>query len=58
MYMYYVISILLGLIPEVLFIVLFLTSAKQLKEKRIRLFFIISIFYFLFPEKKLNHDQE
>lgn len=45
--MYYVVSILLGLIPEVLFIVLFLTSAKQLKEKRIRLFFIISIFYFL-----------
>lgn len=45
--MYYVISVLLGLIPEVLFITLFLTSAKNLKEKRIQLFFVIAIFYFL-----------
>lgn len=45
--MYYLISILLGLIPEVLFLTLFLIKTKNIKEKRIKLFIIISIFYFL-----------
>ena len=45
--MYYLISVLFGLIPEVLFITLFLSFAKGIKEKRIKLFFIVSIVYFL-----------
>lgn len=45
--MYYVISILLGLIPEVLFLTLFLTKTKNIKEKRLKLFIVIAIFYFL-----------
>jgi len=40
-------SILLGLIPEVLYFTLFLTYTKNLKEKRIKLFFLIGIVYFL-----------
>ena len=45
--MYYLISILLGLVPEVLFITLFLSYTKNLKEKRILLFAFISIVYFI-----------
>ena len=45
--MYYVLSILLGLIPEVLYFTLFLTYTKNIKEKRIKLFILISIAYFL-----------
>lgn len=45
--MYYVLSILLGLIPEVLYFTLFLIYTKNLKEKRIKLFFLIAIVYFL-----------
>ena len=45
--MYYVISILLGLIPEVLFITLFLSFTKNLKEKRLLLFITISISYII-----------
>lgn len=45
--MYYVISILLGLIPEVLFLTLFLTKTKNIKEKRLKLFIVIAIFYFV-----------
>lgn len=45
--MVYLLSILLGLIPEVLFIILFLSYSKNLKEKRLLLFLIISIGYIL-----------
>lgn len=45
--MYYLISILFGLIPEVLYFTLFLIYTKNIKEKRIKLFLLISIAYFL-----------
>lgn len=45
--MYYLIGILLGLTPEVLFFTLFLIYAKDLKNKRIKLFVLISIAYIL-----------
>ena len=45
--MYYLISILLGLIPEVLYFTLFMIYAKDIKEKKIRLFLLIGIAYFL-----------
>lgn len=45
--MYYLLSILFGLIPEVLYFTLFLTYTKGLKEKRLRLFFAIAIAYFI-----------
>ena len=41
------ISILLGLIPEVLFFTLFITYTKGIKEKRVKLFLLISIAYIL-----------
>ncbi len=40
-------SILLGMIPETLFFTLFLTYTKNLKNKRIKLFLLISIAYVL-----------
>lgn len=45
--MYYLVSILFGLIPEVLYFTLFITYTKNLKEKRIKLFLLLSISYFL-----------
>lgn len=45
--MYYLISIILGLLPEVLYFTLFLVITKDLKEKRIRLFLLIGIAYLL-----------
>lgn len=45
--MYYLISILLGLVPEVLFFTLLITNIKNIKEKRLKLFMLISIVYFL-----------
>lgn len=45
--MYYVVGILFGLIPEVLFITLFLTFVKNIKQKRTMLFILISISYIL-----------
>lgn len=45
--MYYLISILLGLIPEVLYFTMFLTCTKNIKEKKIRLFLFMSIIYFI-----------
>lgn len=45
--MYYVVGILFGLIPEVLYFTLFLIYAKNIKEKRIKLFLLISIAYLL-----------
>ena len=45
--MYYLVSILLGLIPEVLFFTLFITKIKNIKHKRILLFFILAIVYTL-----------
>ena len=44
--MYYLISILFGLIPEVLYFTLFITYTKNIKEKRLILFILISIVYF------------
>ncbi len=40
-----VINIFLGLVPEVLFFTLFIISVKKLKEKKVRLFFMIAIIY-------------
>ena len=45
--MYYLVSILLGMIPEVLYFTLFLIYTKGLKEKKIRLCLLIAIAYFL-----------
>lgn len=45
--MYYILSILLGLIPEVLYFTLFISYTKNIKEKRVKLFLLISIAYFL-----------
>ena len=42
-----VLSIFLGLIPEVLYFTLFITYCKNIKEKRIRLFLFISLAYVL-----------
>ena len=43
--MYYSLSVLLGLFPEVLYFTLFLIYTKNLKEKRLKLFFLITIAY-------------
>ena len=45
--MYYIIGILFGLIPEVLYFTLFLIYTKKLQEKRIKLFLLISLAYTL-----------
>lgn len=45
--MYYLISILLGLIPEVLYFTMFLICTKNIKDKKIRLFLFMSIIYFI-----------
>ena len=45
--MYYLLSIVLGLIPDVLYFTLFLTFIKNLKEKRIVLFLLIAMSYFI-----------
>lgn len=45
--MYYLVSILFGLIPEVLYFTLFITYTKNIKEKRIKLFLLIGIAYFI-----------
>ena len=45
--MYYILSILFGVIPDALYFTLFFVFTKNLKEKRIRLFLLISIFYFM-----------
>lgn len=44
--MYYIISILFGLIPEVLYFTLFLSYTKKLKGKKVLLFLLTSIIYF------------
>lgn len=44
--MYYLLSIVLGLIPEVLYFVLFLSYSKNLKGKKIRLFLATLLVYF------------
>lgn len=41
------ISIMFGAIPEVLYFTLFLIAAKDLKDKKVRLFFLIFIAYLL-----------
>lgn len=40
-------SILLGLLPDVLYFTLFLIFSKNIKEKRIRLFLLVSIIYLI-----------
>lgn len=45
--MYYLVSILFGLIPEVLYFTLFITYTKNIKEKRIKLFLLIALTYFV-----------
>lgn len=45
--MYYVLSVLLGLIPEVLYFTLFISYTKNIKEKRVKLFLLFAIVYFL-----------
>lgn len=45
--MYYLLSILLGLIPEVLYFTLFLIYTKNLKSKKLKLFLSIAIVYFM-----------
>ena len=45
--MYYLIGLILGLIPEVLYFTLFLSYAKNLKGKKVKLFLLLSIAYFL-----------
>ena len=45
--MYYILSVFLGLIPEVLYFTLFLIYTKNIKEKRILLFLLISLAYTL-----------
>lgn len=45
--MYFLLSILLGLIPEVLYFTLFLVYTKNLETKRIKLFLLISIAYLI-----------
>lgn len=42
-----ILSIVLGMLPEVLYYVLFISITKNIKEKRIKLFILISIAYFL-----------
>lgn len=44
---YYILSIIFGLIPEVLYFTLFLIFTKNLKEKRLKLFLLIAISYFI-----------
>lgn len=43
----FIVSILLGLLPEVLYLTLFLTYCKNLKTKRIKLFILLAIGYIL-----------
>lgn len=45
--MRFLLSIVMGLIPEVLFFTLFITYTKNIKEKRIKLFLLISLAYCL-----------
>lgn len=45
--MYYVIGVVLGLIPEVLYFTLFLSKIKNLTGKRVKLFLLTSIAYLL-----------
>lgn len=43
--MYYLLGILLGLIPEVLYFTLFICYTKDIKEKKIKLGLLISVIY-------------
>ena len=42
-----IISILLGMLPEVLYFTLFLIYTKNIKEKKVKLFFLIALAYIL-----------
>ena len=43
-----ILSIILGLIPEILYFTLFIIYTKNIKEKRIKLFFLLSLAYLVF----------
>lgn len=43
----FIMSLFLGMIPEVLFFTLFLIYTKNIKEKKLKLFLLITIAYFL-----------
>lgn len=43
----FIVSLLLGMLPEVLYFTLFLTFTKNIKTKRIKLFILLSIGYIL-----------
>ena len=45
--MFYLLSIIFGLIPDVLYFTLFFIVVKNLKEKRIKLFLLIALSYFI-----------
>ena len=45
--MRFILSVLLGLIPEVLYFTLFITYTKNIKEKRIKLFLLLALAYFI-----------
>lgn len=45
--MKFLLSILLGLLPETLYFTLFLICTKNIKEKRIKLFFLLAVSYCL-----------
>jgi len=45
--MYYLLSVLLGLLPEVLYFTLFLIYTKNIKEKKFKLFLLFAISYIL-----------
>lgn len=45
--MYFLASVLFGLIPEVLYFTLFIIYTKNIKEKRVKLYLLISIAYMI-----------
>lgn len=45
--MYYIISILLGILPEILYFYLFLIFTKDIKNHKIKLLILLSLSYFL-----------
>lgn len=43
----FIVSLLLGMVPDILYLTMFICFAKNLKEKRIRLFILLAIGYIL-----------
>ncbi len=48
MVLYYIVSIFLGLIPEIAYFTFFLTYTKNLKEKKLQLGILLGLSYFVF----------